>query len=393
MNRLIESYLKKPQLLTELLNIQRTLNKINPYFENPDARGEDFEVKANEIPEDPEELQAIISYFNDKKDKVKRDVEKMGQGRRGRYRELEAKIQALEAELARQNIPVPPPAAAPEPPPEITTPEPEGDTEPQPGPSGDPYEYAIDDGSKAGQPGCWVTRKKAGPGPWLKIKGNSRIGDRWEEIFARLDAEIGGRTDEDKRKCAGGSEPPGDEEPNPRPSGIDCDKLIKLDSWKALRLAVQEHIPAVKKMYTADFSGGYDLDNFNPSERTKLQRFWGFEPDGRYLKGSYTGNVLELLKRIREVEENCDKPGKKPDEFAFTRMIELMDDISSGETNDMFNLNVDKMESGDLKTELEQKGNDVPVACEKLKRDIEGLKSGNLSESTFRRWAKNAKLL
>lgn len=433
LNRIIENYISnnsKKQQLNEVLNIQWTLNKINPYFLNPDEREEEYKVDVDKVRKAMEEgsdedLPGTLAYFKKKQAKIKRDVAKMGQGRKGRYNELEAKIFKLGQAIDANNISVP--DNPPEPPEIDQGPQDDG------GGSGgeDPYEYAVDDGSKVGQPGCWVTRKKAGPGPWLKIKGNPRIGDRWEAIFARLDAEIGGRTDQDKRNCSGGgSDPDGDrdqdvpygpEEPEEELKKDDkkdlCSTLVLTKQFKRLKRNVMTQINNLTKNPGLDtlekLKERYPTNTL--STGNAIQRF--FVAGSR---GSYTADLARYLKAIIELEKHCavgsvstviqrgdqvidskkDGPSKSKkaaleDLEMYAKMFSdsgLIDDINS--FTEQFN---DDEVSKRLKDSLQQDAQFVRQLSDQILGMINGLpqpmSESRNAQKIFKRWVKNAKLL
>ena len=321
----------------------------------------------------------------------------MRPGRRGRYNELEEKIKALEAEMARLNIPIP--DSAPEPPPEIITPEPEGDTEPQPGPSGDPYEYKIDkDGELAGSKGCWVTRKR-GTSTWKKIKGNEKIGRNWKAIFARLDDEIGGRTNRDIENCSE-SEPeaPGKDETGPKPSGIDCSKITNKPAFNNLIPTVLEVLSATEE-FMKDETIFKQYTRIEFASGTTVQRFWT----------GYRKYLRDLRSFLVKVKQKCDKG----------EIIEKDSDLMIKGTNALkyfvgrygadveegapyYRMNNDKTgflkvqaryPDGKLASKISGSQSSMERNCRFLLELLEQAGAQPMSESTFRRWAKNAKLL
>lgn len=433
LNRIIENYISnnsKKQQLNEVLNIQWTLNKINPYFLNPDAREEEYEVDVEKVRKAMEEgsdedLPGTLAYFKKKQAKIKRDVEKMGQGRRGRYNELEAKIFKLGQAIEANSIPVP---DNPPEPPEI-----DQGSQDDGGDSGgeDPWEYEVDkEGVLAGSLGCWVTRKR-GTQRWIKIKGNPRI-TNWQAVMDELDNRYPGRrTDQDKRNCSGkGSDPGGDRDRDVPPSSGDepdeglkddkkdlCSTLVLTKQFERLKRNVMTQLNNLTKNPGVDtlakLKERYPTNTL--SAGNAIQRF--FLAGSR---GSYTADLARYLKAIIELEKHCavgsvsfviqvgdqvidskkggpskSKKDALEDLKTYANMFSdsgLIDDINS--FTEQFN---DDEVSKRLKDSLQQDAQFVRQLSDQILGIINGLpqpiSESRNAQKIFKRWMKNAKLL
>ena len=115
----------------------------------------------------------------------------------------------------------------------------------------------------------------------------------------------------------------------------------------------------------------------------KIQRFFSADE-----KDSYTRTVAELLRKMKALKAHCEGKEELDDvDFIVSRIKTLCQEVGSNATMDELEEYARTM--GD--EELGQKGVDVGAEAQLL--IAKPAKPSTVSESTFRRWAKNAKLL